>query len=124
MVLIWNERRVEDIPFLAAYEELLRRHAPEYCLVDHRNVDHEALDRFFQHHQWRQERLPNQQVFDREGLEGRVRSSSYVPLPGTSNHDRLFEELRALFEEYQERRSVAFLYDTLIHFGRLTAVAD
>lgn len=121
VALVWNERRVGDTPFLAAYEELLVRLSPEYKQVDHRNVDHAAIGRFFRHHEWRQAGFPNRQDFDWQGLEGRARSSSYFPLPGTLHYEEIYAELKLLFEKYQERGSVAFLYDTQIYSGRLVS---
>jgi len=38
-----------------------------------------------------------------EGLEGRVRSSSYTPLPVTPEGEAMLHDLRLLFAECQER---------------------
>jgi hypothetical protein len=64
--------------------------------------------------------LSNKQVFDLEGLEGRVRSSSYTPAPGTPEGDALLRDLRLLFLECQEQGQVIFPYDTLVYYGVLS----
>jgi SAM-dependent methyltransferase len=120
VALIWNERLVGATPLLAAYEELLQRYAADYREVDHRRVDPEAIARFFgEHSAWRSAVFGNRQWFDREGLKGRVRSSSYVPEPGAPGHSELMAEIDALFERYQEEGQVPFVYETKVYYGPL-----
>src|SRR5205814_8755545 len=45
--LLWNERPEELTPFMADYEELLRRHAPEYVRIVARRADVDSMRRFF-----------------------------------------------------------------------------
>jgi hypothetical protein len=42
--------------------------------------------------------LPHRQRFDREGLRGRLLSSSYAPKPGEPRHDEMMAELDRLFD--------------------------
>lgn len=115
VALVWNERRVADTRFLRGYEELLQRYAPDYSRVDHRKIDNAAVERFFGHDGWRATTFENRQYFDLEGLRGRMRSSSYVPLA----HEALDHELCELYRECEEDGRVAFLYDTKLYYGRL-----
>jgi hypothetical protein len=62
---------------------------------------------------------PNQQVFTWEALCGRVRSSSYTPLPGHRGHDELFEALRELFDRRQVDGKVRFDYETELFCGKV-----
>jgi SAM-dependent methyltransferase len=118
VVLIWNER-LQDPGFMAGYEDLVSRYGPERPRVE----THE-LARFFGDTPWRKETLPNQQQFDLAGLQGRFLSSSYAPLPGTSRHEPLMEELRRLYEEHQRDGRVTLLYETEVYFGKLASTAS
>lgn len=117
VVLVWNERRVSDTPFLRRYEALLQHYATDYARVDHRKIDDSAVQRFFGHDSWRLAIFDNRQYFDLDGVQGRLRSSFYVPLPGTPVHHALIRELAELFQECQQNGTVAFLYETKLYYG-------
>jgi SAM-dependent methyltransferase len=119
VVLVWNERRATGSAFLEGYEELLRRHAPEYLKVDHRRIGREAITAFFGHSDWRETAIPNAQVLDFDGLAGRLHSSSYTPQPGVPNYDAMMHDLRLLFDSSNEGGAVTFVYDTRMYYGRL-----
>jgi hypothetical protein len=63
--------------------------------------------------------LGNRQIFDFEGLKGRLLSSSYAPEAGHLNHLPMLEELRRIFEAHQIDGRVSFDYDTQVYYGRL-----
>ena len=118
-ILIWN-RRTETSPFLRDYENLLQRLSVDYSTVDHRKTtDCGVLSEFFDRQGQGQTRFPNEQVLDWTGLAGRVRSSSYVPLPGHPGHDPLLRELRRIFDIHQRDGVVRFEYETELYWGRL-----
>lgn len=116
VALVWNERLV-DTPFLVAYEELLQRRSPDYAKVEHRNA-YEKIAAFFAPTRPIELAAPNEQSFDREGLFGRVLSSSYVPKSGP-DHDAIVAELDGLFAEHQSEGVVAFRYLTKAFVGPL-----
>ncbi len=118
VALIWNEHAEAPPPFLADYEALLRRHAPEYERVRGRRAYGVPIQAFFGATPERVD-FPNQQVFDLEGLEARAMSSSYVPRPGQPGHERILAGLREIFERHQRDGVVAFPYQTLLFFGPL-----
>ncbi len=118
-VLIWNERRTKGSPFLHAFEDLLLRFAPDYPKVDHTRLGRGELREFYSHDQFLEARFDNRQVFDFEGLTGRVYSTSYSPLPGSPGHDEMLSALRELYERFQAEGLVAFEYDTRVYFGRM-----
>jgi SAM-dependent methyltransferase len=122
VALIWNERLVNDDPFLIGYEELLRRHAPEYGRVDHRRIGDAALAAFYGHSEWRTVTLPNAQYFEPEGLRGRLLSSSYAPAPGTPGHEEMMAGLEHLFASTQQEGRVTFAYETRLHYGALDSI--
>jgi SAM-dependent methyltransferase len=120
VALMWNTRRIDTSPFLRAYEALLQRFGTDYHEVVHTNVDKEMLGAFFGPDGFRSVKLDNEQLFDRDGLKGRLRSSSYTPLPGHSNFEPMMVELDRLFDEHSENGRVRFEYDTEVYVGRLT----
>jgi len=119
VVLIWNERLTDTSPFLRVYEELLQRHGTDYASVDHRNVDTDAITKFFAPQPVTQREFNNRQIFDYDGLKGRLLSSSYTPEPSHSNYQPMLDALRALFDKYQISSEVSFDYATRLYFGRL-----
>jgi SAM-dependent methyltransferase len=119
VALIWNERLTDTSPFSRAYEDLLRQYGTDYAAVDHRNVDADAITAFFAPQSFTLRKFENRQVFDFDGLKGRLLSSSYTPEPGHPNHQPMLGALRALFDQHQSGGHVSFDYVTLLYFGRL-----
>jgi SAM-dependent methyltransferase len=116
VALIWNVRQVDSTPFLKAYEALLLRHATDYGQVRHELVDEKVLAAFF-HGGFTSHSFSNVQVFDLQGLKGRLLSSSYAPAAGQPGHEPMMEELERIFHEHQVDGKVAFEYDTWVHLG-------
>lgn len=115
--LVWNDRRTEATPFLAAYDELLRSHGTDYVQVNHRNVDASRLEAFFGPGGYREAVFANAQHFDWEGLYGRAMSSSYVPAEGHPKHREFAERLRRLFDSHADHDRVTIEYDTRLYLG-------
>ena len=118
VALAWNERLVEG-PFLQAYEAILHRYAPEYERVDHRRMDASVMDAFYGAGRWREAGFPNRQVFDLDGVLGRVHSSSYAPAPGTEAYERVNQEIARAFAANQQDGQVSIRYVTKIYLGNL-----
>lgn len=62
----------------------------------------------------------NEQVFDYEGLKGRLLSCSYAPAAGHPDHVPMLRQLERLFTTHQQDGRVRFLYHTDLYFGHLT----
>ena len=120
VAILWNDRRKSSTPFLQAYEALLLKHGTDYDLVDHTRVSQEELATFFGPRGFASASFDNHQVLDFEALQGRLASSSYVPLTGTSGHQPMIEDLRSLFATHQTGGTVSIEYDTRIYFGQLS----
>ena len=119
VALVWNVRR-EDTAFLRAYEALLQRHAPEYANSGvPAQADVAVIGAFFAPAGFVQHCFPYAQNFGREGLRGRLLSSSYAPAAGTPGYEPMQEELDALFDAHQHHGHVAFEYDTRVFLGKL-----
>jgi ubiquinone/menaquinone biosynthesis C-methylase UbiE len=119
-VLIWNDRELTS-PFARAYELLLRTYGTDYEDVNHKHTVAMAVGPFFGASGHEQARFPNEQVFDLEGLKGRLLSSSYAPEPGHPRYVPMLETLKALFGEHQTNGKVAFEYVTVVYYGQLSA---
>lgn len=111
LALIWNERK-EAPGFQADYGEVIRRWAPEK-----NRIQEESIDVVFGGRLWHLVELENGQELDLEGLQGRLASSSYAPLPGAAGYLELMEALGRLFGRYQKNGRVTLLYDTKVYFG-------
>jgi ubiquinone/menaquinone biosynthesis C-methylase UbiE len=125
VIVLWNERLTDTTPFLRDYEDLIRKFGTDYSRVNESYPREEQMRDFFRHNSYRQERLPNFQVFDFEGLAGRVRSSSYMPAQGHPNFVPMLAELDRVFRAHQQGGSVRIEYLTRLYFGHLpSAGAD
>lgn len=117
--LIWNERRMDSTPFLAAYEQLLLTYGTDYAEVN-QLAGREKIFNFFGATGYGLRSFENVQIFDFESLKGRLLSASYVPGAGDPRYAPMLEELRAVFDAHQSAGSVAFEYDTRVYYGHLT----
>jgi SAM-dependent methyltransferase len=121
--IVWNVRRLDSTPFLAGYEALLERWAPEYEAVRSLYGARDALEVLFGPAGWREACFEHEQRFEWEGLRGRVLSSSYTPPAGHPDRPGMLEDLRALFERHASRGEVRFEYDTHVYLGEPAAGA-
>jgi SAM-dependent methyltransferase len=116
--LIWNSRRTSGTPFLEAYEQLLQTYGTDYAAVSEKQVDDESIGTFFGGAPYQVRTFDNQQLFDYDGLKGRLLSSSYAPEAGQPQHAPMLASLATLFEAHQKDGRVAFEYDTKVYFGQ------
>lgn len=119
VALVWNERRTAGSDFLAGFDALLRRYAPEYEASNHRNVDATAIAAFFAPGRAELRGFETAQQFDAAGIAGRLLSSSYAPESGHPNHRPMLEALTALVAATGTAGQVTLAYDTKVWFGRL-----
>jgi SAM-dependent methyltransferase len=117
-VLVWNERRIESSPFLVAYEQLLLEFGTDYQRVRHEHTTG-TIESFFAPSSYQAVVFDCAQKFDYSGLEGRLLSSSYAPLPGHPKCAPMLDELRRLFNVHQVNGRVAMEYKTRMYYGQL-----
>lgn len=118
VILIWNERKTESA-FEQEYNQLIIKHGQEYVKLDHRNIDAEHIGAFFAPEPFRLEVFQNKQVFDFEGLTGRLISSSYMPTKDQAGYIPMISDLKNLFNEYQQHDMITINYDTKVYVGKL-----
>ena len=120
-VLIRNDRETQSSPFLRDYEQLLQTYAIDYREVNHKGTHNRALTTLFGADQWIQKDIDYHQLFDYEGLEGRLMSCSYAPEPGHQNYEPMLAQLSKIFHTYCVDNVVKFEYKTRMFYGQLTA---
>lgn len=118
--LLWNERPPELTPFLADYEALLKRHAPEYTRITASRADAGTM-RGFLGAAMEVRAFANQQILDFEGLKGRLMSSSYAPEPGDPHYEPMIALLREVFARHERDGRIVMPYSTLVYFSQLRA---
>lgn len=120
-VVIANHRMKDTTPFLRAYEVFLREFGTDYERIAETYPSAERMANFFGSGKFRERTAPNRQIFDFEGLSGRLRSSSYAPPPEHAKHKPMLVALKELFDVHADGGSVSFNYVTYIYYGRLEA---
>jgi ubiquinone/menaquinone biosynthesis C-methylase UbiE len=118
VVLIWNER-LTDSAFEKEYDQFIISHGKDYVQVDHRNISEAKIKEFFSPSTVEYIIFPNQQVFDLEGLEGRLLSSSYMPAKGEDGYDPMISDLQKLFDKYQQEEKITISYATKVFVSML-----
>lgn len=118
LVLMWNERKTES-PFEKDYDAFIVQHGKDYVKVDHRNVNDEDIARFFAPAPMQLKIFPNEQIFDFEGLKGRLLSSSYMPARDEEGYEPMISGLKDLFDKYKENELIRIGYDTKVYVGTL-----
>ncbi len=118
VVLIWNERRLDVDDFHRDYEALLLKYANDYGSVRHENIAANELRAFFQR-DFSAKSFPNQQVFDFDGIKGRMLSSSYMPNVDSPNYGELIDELSALFAKHERNGRISVLYETNVYHSSI-----
>jgi SAM-dependent methyltransferase len=118
-LVMWNDWRAGDSPFLRDYDAFLNARMPERAVADHRNLGAVDMDAFFGTGRWEEKRLRNAQVVDFEGLKGRLLSASYAPKEGDPGYGETMVELESIFEEHARDGSLDFGYTTVLYLGEL-----
>ena len=60
----------------------------------------------------------NVQVFDFDGLKGRMLSASYMPSESDAIFGQMIEEVRILFAKHSENDKIKVFYDTNVYHYR------
>jgi SAM-dependent methyltransferase len=118
-VLVWNDRELGTTPFLDDFEKLMLDFGTDYKEVRHEKAE-ALIEGFFAPDKFTLASFPNRQVFDHDGLSGRVRSSSYTPEPGHPNFEPMMHQVKTIFDKHQENGYVNFDYETKVFYGRLS----
>lgn len=118
IALIWNERKTAS-DFEKEYDQLIIKHGKDYVKVDHRNIDKEHIGAFFAPEPVKLEVFQNKQIFDFDGLAGRLLSSSYMPAKDETGYESMMTHLKNLFNKHQQNDMITINYDTKLYVGKL-----
>jgi len=118
VVIAWNDRRMDETPFAREYETLLQRFGTDYKTVRDAYPEAQTIREFLNDSDLGARDLPNFQIFDWEGLCGRLESSSYAPKEGHPNFAPMMAELQRLFSANQRDCRVRMDYFTRVYFGQ------
>jgi SAM-dependent methyltransferase len=117
VVAMWNDRSLTSA-FAREYDQMLRGLGKDYEQVSrNREIDCHEFEQLFDS-QFTKYLIPNEQVFNLAGLQGRVGSCSYAPLPGQNGFHEMSAELGRLFARHQQEGLVRFEYQTEVFVGR------
>jgi hypothetical protein len=120
VVVVWNDRRM-DTPFARDYEAMLVRYGTDYTKVRDSYPEAGRIKEFFGAARFSERELPNKQLFDWNGLAGRLRSSSYAAAENHANYAPMMAELERIFRLHEDAGQVSMEYATRIYFGHLSA---
>ncbi len=123
VALIWNDRQLETTPFLSDYEQVLLEFGTDYSEVRH-DAGLPRIEQFFARDKYVLKGFPNTQVFDLDGLRGRVRSSSYTPETSHPKFEPMMRQLEMVFDKHQKNGVVHFDYETKVFYGQLSQCID
>jgi SAM-dependent methyltransferase len=118
IVIAWNDRRLDETPFSREYENLLRRFGTDYTSVRDAYPEAQTIRGFLNDGRLGSRDLPNHQVFDWQGLRGRLLSSSYAPKEDHPNFTPMMAELQRLFSAHQHDGQIRMDYFTRVYFGQ------
>ena len=118
VALVWNIRDVDASPFMREYEALVQEYSTDREASRRVHGKPEDVARFFGDSPATLRRLPNAQVFDFEGLKGRLLSSSYAPAAGHPGHGPMLAALRVLYDTHADGGRVRFAYATEVWSSR------
>jgi SAM-dependent methyltransferase len=116
--IIFNERQVTS-PFEIAYEQLLQEYGTDYKQIDHRNISDADLRTFYLPAPSEVKVFHNEQIFDFDGVKGRMLSSSYSPTPDSPVFPTLIARLQQIFDQHQIGGKIKFDYATKVYTGQL-----
>jgi len=118
VVIAWNDRRLDETPFAREYENLLRRFGTDYTSVRDAYPEAQTIRDFLNDGRLGSRDLPNHQIFDWQGLCGRLLSSSYAPKEGHPNFAPMMAELQRMFSANQHDGRIRMDYLTRVYFGQ------
>ena len=116
VAIVWNWRRKDKTPFLAAYERLLAAYRTDRGEAEIWRRGDEMAAAFFG--SFEKATFDNEQVLDLDGFKGRLLSISYVPALGEPGSAEMLRQVEEIFDAHQKGDRVRIEYDTMVYYGR------
>ena len=79
VAIVWNDRSTSATSFADAYEDLLQRYGTDYARVKDSYPQAKDIRAFFEHENFLTREIPNYQIFDLDGLRGRLPQQFLCP---------------------------------------------
>ncbi|NPE09605.1 MAG: class I SAM-dependent methyltransferase [Asgard group archaeon] len=118
LALVYNSRQIERSPFMIDYDRMLVKYCIEYEGIAKQYINLKMAKDFFGTTEVTRFVCNNYQIFNFDGLKGRLLSSSYTLKEHEDGYQLLMDKLEALFEKHQENDQVQFLYLTEMFYGK------
>ncbi|MBF6613491.1 MAG: class I SAM-dependent methyltransferase [Chloroflexi bacterium] len=142
VVLVWNRQKTAGTPFLVALEQfwqtyltreglqavatgqdltsLLQETNPVYrWRLDPGLILQELIASFFGSDRFALQTFENPQIYDFEGLKGRVFSAGSAPRVDHPRYAEMLESLEVIFQMHQVNGSATIDYETQVWYGQL-----
>jgi hypothetical protein len=97
---------------------MLLEYGTDYVEVKHENLGEDIFNLFYDKG-CRIKTFSNEQVFDFEGVKGRLLSSSYAPTEQSRDYEPMIKELNRIFDEHNKAGKITFEYITKVYSGKL-----
>ncbi|MEO8210070.1 MAG: class I SAM-dependent methyltransferase [bacterium] len=118
VILMWNLRDRKS-QFMEVYENLCMKYGRDYAKLYQDDVDADEIANFFYPVINKIKTFPNFQLLNYEELEGRLLSSSYIPLKDNPVFEKMIDELKDIFEKNNIAGKVKMEYKTTLYYGKL-----
>ena len=119
VVLLWNQRDVGASAFMNDYDQLFLKYGERYDEVKHKHISQAYLKPFYGGYEPQLASYQYAQQLDREGLFGRIQSSSFS-LPETDErYEEYSAQIEQLFAKHEHNGVVNMLYRTDIYWGQM-----
>ncbi len=119
IILIWNDRLINDTDFSKSYEDTLRYFGTDYQTVDHKQIAEASFDQLWGKNKWQCVEEPNFQDLNFDALQARILSCSYMPQKDHRDYEFMRYVLKKIFVRYQENGTVRLNYTTKAYFGSI-----
>lgn len=119
VVLLWNQRDVDASNFMKAYDELFLKYGKQYDEVKHKKINQASLKPFYGGKEPQLASFQYAQELDKDGLSGRIQSSSFSILENDPRFDEYVHDIELLFEKHQQNGNVKMLYRTDVYWGQM-----
>lgn len=121
VALFWNTRLAQSTPFMAAYDEIVKKYSAQVPHVRHEETSAEEIAMLFANRRFAYVTIPNDQDLDLATLTGRTFSSSYMPRSNDPRAPEVTADLNAIFGKYARDGKVHFRYVTELYSGHVNA---
>lgn len=119
VVLLWNQRDVSASEFMNDYDQLFLKYGKQYDEVEHKHICQAYLKPFYGQHEPQHASYPYSQQLDREGLFGRIQSSSFALSETDEHYEEYLAHIAQLFAKHEQNGVVNMMYRTDIHWGQM-----